>query len=98
MKKAIISTLAISIFALPMSLYAGPQEDALKSTAVKPLSAMKSTMASPSKSNPAASKVSDSAAKASSKVDGMAAKPDSTQKLLEEAEKIGKKTGAGLKK
>lgn len=50
MKKAIIFTFALSLFALPMSLHANPpaKADAAKSTLEQPLSAMKSTMASPS--------------------------------------------------
>ena len=99
MKKAIISTLAISLFALHMSLYAGPaKQDAAKKAVEKPLSAMKYTMASPSKSTPPAAKVSDLTTKASGKVSAIEEKTDSTQKMLEEAEKIGKNTSAGEKK
>lgn len=99
MKKAIISTLAISIFAVPMSLYAGPtKQTAAKAAVEKPLTAMKSTMASPSKSTPPASKVTNFTTKESGKVSAIGKKSDSAQKMLEEAEKLGKKTGAGLKK
>lgn len=98
MKKAVISTLAISIFALPMSLYAGPAKQATAQAATeKPLSAMKSTMASPSKSSPPASKVLGLTTKASGKTSA-GGKSDSTQKMLEEAEKIGKNKGASQKK
>ncbi len=45
MKKTIIFTFALALFALPMSLHANPPA---KDDAVKPLSAMKSTIASPS--------------------------------------------------
>lgn len=49
MKKAIISAIAIALFALPMSLQAGPaKEDASKEKAAKPLSTMKATATSPS--------------------------------------------------
>ena len=49
MKKAIISAIVIALFALLMSLQAGPEkEDASKEEAIKPLSTMKATATSPS--------------------------------------------------
>jgi hypothetical protein len=66
MKKAIIFTFALSLFALPMSLHANPpaKDDAAKSTIVKPLSAMKSTIASPSETPAKAEDAAKSAEKA----------------------------------
>ncbi|GJL77647.1 MAG: hypothetical protein NPINA01_06360 [Nitrospinaceae bacterium] len=99
MKKVIISAFAVSLFTLPMTLHAGPgKTDVEKSTAMKPLSAMKSSTTSPSQSSPAAaSKITDSAAKTSGKASGLGTNPDSTLKLLEEAEKAGKKKGSEKK-
>ena len=86
MKKAIICTFALSLFALPMSLHANPpaKGEAPQSKIVKPLSAMKSTVASPSKSTEASTK----AAKSSEK-------EDAAKKAAEDAEKAGAKKAAG---
>ena len=60
MKKAIISAIAIAIFALPMTLQAEPsKQDASKGKAVKPLSTMKATATSPSKVPAEAAKAID---------------------------------------
>ena len=60
MKKAIISAIVIALFALPMSLQAGPEkEDASKEEAIKPLSTMKATPTSPSKAPAVDSKAGD---------------------------------------
>jgi len=76
MKKAIIFTFALSLFALPMSLHANPPA---KGDAVKPLSAMKSTIASPSKT-PAKEDAAKSAEKAGDEKKGDAKKTASDAK------------------
>ena len=85
MKKAIICTFALSLFALPMTLHAAPpaKGDASQPKIVKPLSTMKSTMASPSKATDASTK----AAKGSEKADA--------SKKAEDAGKAGAKKAAG---
>jgi hypothetical protein len=90
MKKAIICTFALSLFALPMSLQANPpaKADAAKSTMAKPLSAMKSTLATPSKA-PAATKAED-AAKSAEKA--LEEKADDAKKMVKDA---GAKKAAG---
>ncbi len=87
MKKAIIFTFALSLFALPMSLHANPpaKDDASKTEVVEPLSAMKSTLASPSESTEASSEVSETAAKDSEKAPGDEA--DAAKEMAEEAGK-----------
>jgi hypothetical protein len=77
MKKAIIFTFALSLFALPMSLHANPPA---KGDAVKPLSAMKSTIASPSKTPAKAEDAAKSAAKAGDEKKGDAKKTASDAK------------------
>jgi len=91
MKKAIICTFALSLFALPMSLHATPpaKDDASKTKVIKPLSALKSTMASPSK----ATKASSKAAKDSEKA--LAEKADAAKEMAEDAGKAGAKKAAG---
>ena len=98
MKKAIISTVAIALFALPMSLQAGPTKmEDTKPQSANPFSTMKSTMESPSKSDPS-SKNQDPAIKPSGKAHTMEEKDKTAHKMLEEAEMIGKKKAADTKK
>jgi len=87
MKKTIIFTFALALFALPMSLHANPpaKEDAAKSTLAKPLSAMKSTIASPSKT-PA--KAEDAAKSEEKAVDE---KAGDAKKMASDAKKDGAK-------
>ncbi len=94
MKKAIIFTFALCLFALPMSLHANPpaKDDASKTNVIKPLSAMKSTIASPSKSTEASSEVSETAAKASEK---LGEKEDADKKMAEDTGKAEAKKAAG---
>ena len=86
MKKAIICTFALSLFALPMSLHATPpaKGEASQPKIVEPLSAMKSTMASPSKSTKASTKAAKDQEKA-----------DAAKKEAEDAGKAGAKKAAG---
>jgi len=90
MKKAIICTFALSLFAMPMSLQASPPAKADGATnVVKPLSAMKSTIASPSKST----SVSTKAAKDSKKT--IEEKADATKKIAVDAGEAEAKKAAG---
>lgn len=88
MKKAIICTFALSLFALPMSLQANPPADAEKTA--KPLSAMKATMTSPSETAEAATK---DGAKAAEKA--VEEKTDAAKKSAEDAGKDAAKKTAG---
>jgi len=82
MKKTIICTFALCLFALPMSLHANPpaKGDAGESEIVKPLSAMKTTAESPSKTD-------EKAAEGSEKVEEKADDSKKTAKDAEEAKK-----------
>jgi hypothetical protein len=94
MKKAIIYTFALSLFALPMSVQANPpaKADAAKSTMTKPLSTMKSTMASPSKTPAVATKAED-AAKSAGKT--LEEKAGAAKKMADDAKSAGAKKTAG---
>ena len=86
MKKTIICTFALCLFALPMSLHATPpaKGDAEKSEIVKPLSAMKATAESPSKTDEKAAEGSEKA---------LEEKADDPKKTAKDAEKAKKDAG-----
>ncbi len=94
MKKTIICTFALSLFALPMSLHANPpaKVDAAKSTMAKPLSTMKSTMTSPSKT-PAVATKAEGTAKSAEK--NLEEKADAAKKMANDAKNAGAKKAAG---
>lgn len=94
MKKAIICTFALSLFALPMTVQANPpaKADAVKSTMTKPLSAMKSSLATPSKTPAIATKAEDAAKAAEKALDE---KAGHASKMGHDAKSAGAQKAAG---